>query len=223
MTRRLKTSGFTLVEVLIGSCVLVVLFAGCWMLFSTVRRMNDISTWQTARQVEMRVGLQMVREDLMRACYPTIVDRASSEVVQEASHRLFFKDGGPHVLSSAPAGEYLRFYACKPSKNCGTSSDTPGNVMECKLSVEGTSLRYERIHGPVPGITGNEPDMPAFNKLIINDVAELNIQLSSTASAEYTMNFCTMSVRCLHPKPDCNTQVTEETGAKIEVDFEGNL
>jgi len=216
-----RRSGFTLVEVLVASCVMVVLFAGSWQLFRTLRKMNDISTWQSARQVELRTGLQRLREDLMQACYPSVITRTTSYRVDEATHQLTYRDGGPFDLTDTSSDEFLRFYVCKPCRKTGLSGDSDGYVAECVLKAEGKALRYTRTHGQVPdaaaaGMDSSHP--PDFDKVIIHDVGQFDVKCVSAASAEYAMQFCTITVTCIHPKPDLKTKVTEHTGAKVEVD-----
>ena len=211
---------FTLVEILVASCVCVVLFYGAWQLFITMRKMNDISNWQSARQTELRVGLQRLREDLQQACYPSVITRRDSKRVGEDTHKLFYKDGGPFDLDSSSNFEILKFYVCQPCKKVGLGNDTDGFAALCILSAEGRSLRYKRTYEKVPdaaaaGIADDHP--PAYNKVIINDVAQVNVECTEAASEEFDNWFCNVTVKCTHPKPGLKTQVIEQTGTKVEV------
>ena len=219
MSSRQK-KGFTLVEVLVASCVCVVLFAGAWQLFITLRKMNDISNWQSARQTELRVGLQRLREDLQQACYPSVITRRSSKRVGEDTHKLFYREGGPFDLAEGSDLELLRFYVCKPCKKVGLGSDSDGFAALCVLKAEGRALRYTRTYEKVPdsaatAISDEHP--PPFDKLIITDVASVTVECNQAESAEYDNYFCNVTVNCTHPKKDLKTKVTEQTGTKVEV------
>ena len=215
---QLEKRGFTLVEVLIASCVCVVLFYGAWEMFTTLRKMNDISNWQSARQTELRLGFQRLREDLQEASYPSRVTRASSERLEEDSHKLEFKDAGPHSLTDSTDMELLSFYVCKPSKQVGLGNDSVGYVAHCVLKAEGRALRYSKSYEAVPGESAPDSDHPpAFDKVIVNNVDEVKVECTAAASAEYDAWFCNVSVTCTHPIENLNTKVTESTGTKVEV------
>lgn len=216
MNRRRRTA-YTLVEILVAATILSIVIVVVWRLFEAVNRMSAVSTWQSARQTELRTGLQMVREDLQQACYPTVITRFSSQIVDQGSTGLSYK-AGPYSVPP-DEGTYLEFWVCKPSRSVGTTEDTAGNRMKCTLTVEGRNLRYSRQNQ-----AGGDPDVPDIDRVIIHDVQEMDIQLTSVPSAEYTMNFCTIAVTCQHPRPGYEkTRVTQRTGTKVEVAFDASL
>ena len=169
-------------------------------------------------------GLKLIRTDLQEASYPTVVTRMSSKIVGQDSHGLSYKDGGPFAIDNTSSGDYLRFYMSKPCKKVypdGDDRNSNGYVAECTVSFDGRRLVYNRSIGAVDdpasdGIDSNDI-IPITDKVLIEDVSEFNIEVGSAASAEYNMNFCTITVTCFHPSPKLNTNVTERTGTKLEV------
>lgn len=214
--------GFTLVEVMITVTILSIITYVMWNIFITFRKMNEVSTWQSARQIELKTALKLIRTDLQEASYPTVVTRVSSEFVESDAHGLTFKPGGPFVIDSATAGDYLRFYMCKPLKRVfpdGDPRNSNGYVAECVVSFEGTNLRYRRTLSDVPGqgAAFSANDIQAIDKILVQDVSAFDIGVVAATSSEANLNFCTMTVTCFHPNPNLNSNVTERTGTKIEV------
>jgi len=225
MRKKNTKFGFTLVEVLIASAVVAMMTYVIWQIFVTFSKMNEVSTWQSARQIQLKNALKLIRTDLQEASYPTVVTRSSSEFIGQATHGLTYKDNGPFEIKKdgTSDGEYIKFYMSKPKKDIYPGEDprdSDGYVAECIVSFNGTELNYQRTLSAIPGTGANfdRVDIVDINKVLVNDVSSFNIGVSSVASAEYTMNFCTITITCLHSNPKFkNTKVTERTGAKVEV------
>ena len=54
MEKRKFNSGFTLIEVVVGAVILSIMTVVLWEVFITFRRMNEVSTWQSARQIQLK-------------------------------------------------------------------------------------------------------------------------------------------------------------------------
>jgi prepilin-type N-terminal cleavage/methylation domain-containing protein len=211
--------GFTLVEIMVAVTVLSVMTYVMWQVFLTFRRMNDVSTWQSARQMELKTAMKLIRTDLQEASYPAVITRNKSEFINEATHSLSYKDGSPFTIDSGTSGEYLKFYMCKPSKHVGDSRDSDGYIAECIVSFEGTNLRYVRtLSGVVnPGDPIDAIAIEPLNAILVHDVSSFSIAVNAGNASEAEMNFCTMAITCLHPNPKLISNVTERTGTKVEV------
>ena len=187
----------------------------------TFRKMNEISTWQTARQMELKTGMKLIRTDLQEASYPTVVTRISSEFRDVDTHGLSYKEhpvDAPFAIGAAD-GEYLKFYMCKPKKSVGDTRDSDGYIAECTLSFEGTNLRYVRTLSGVesPGDPVDANAIQPLDEILVRNVSVFEIGIAAGGALESDINFCTMAITCLHPNPKINANVTERTGTKVEV------
>ncbi len=213
--RRRKAGGFTLLEALIAVMLTAVVFYVLFNIFRTGNRMAVVGAWQSARQSELRVGLQLLRDDLARASYPSTVRLRGVDV--DESYKLKYKSS--EVVS--PGQDVLVFYISNPAI---PAQGKNGCVMRCSLSTEEgrgglMKVRYKRELE-----SGDEAEarMPACNKVIFNDVEKIAVEKQESEASELSSaNVLKIRVWMRHPNPSLEkVSVSQETIAKVEVECE---
>lgn len=200
--RKRQISGITIVEVLIAAAIMSIATVAVYNLFFSGAKTAAVGMWRSKSNQDLRNGLRLIREDLARATYPSVVNDGGTEWPDRENHHCTIIPGRTDAGSDATL---LSFYMCTPELNIGGVAKA-GDKTHCQLSVEGNKLRYTR--------EGTQN----MNKILISDFDYVDI--SSEASAENVeKNNVTVEIGTIHPLYKA-TKVVQKLVAKVEVEVE---
>lgn len=194
----------TLVEILVASAIFLVASVGVYNLFMSGARTTAVSMWYSKSNIDLRNGLRMVREDLMKASYPSTVADGETVIRRDAQYMLRAADGRTELAgATGGGGTLLSFTMCKPEVNvAGVTS--AGSEVSCSLEADGNKLRYRR--------GGANP----VDRVIISDVDYVEITRQPHPD-DAEKQLVTIEVGTVHPVYP-QSKVAEKTSAKVEVE-----
>jgi len=194
--------GFTLVEVLVAAAILTLASVGIYNLFFSGAKTAVVGLWRSKCNQDLRNGLRLIREDLARATYPSVVTDTGTEWPDRDSHHCTIIPGRTEVGSDATL---LSFYMCTPDFDIAGETK-PGEKTYCQLAIEGNQLRYTR--------EGTQ----AMNKILVHDLEYVDLS-SEVSTANVEKNTITIEIGTIH-KIYKNTKVIQKLVAKAEVEVQ---
>jgi len=194
--------GFTLVEALIATAIMLVACIGVYELFYSGARTAAVGMWYSKSNIELRNGLRLIRDDLSKASYPSVVTDSDTIVTKTPDYFVNIISGRTDVASGG-GGTLITFHMCKPQLNVAGIAPKASEDVLCQLIVDNKQLRYVRSGGANP-----------MNKIIISDVNF--VELSSEFSSDANKQLISIEIGTIHPLFE-QSKVSEKTGAKVEV------
>lgn len=205
---------FTLVEILIGSAILVGLLIGLFQIFGATNKASVQSLWYSQRQNGARNLLNVLQSDLSRASGPSTVTDSSvqKDAWDSPENHLQYKDGVTALTPGGAEVELLRFKICQPTLSTSMES-SPGSETICVLRAFGTTLNYYK--------EGSE----SMNKDFLKDAAEIDLSVTENASTQATEGFhiggviVNLGLKVQHDNPDLypNAKFEEKVTARAPV------
>lgn len=194
--------GFTITEVLIASAIMTLASVAVYNMFFSGAKTAAVGMWRSRSNQDLRNGLRLIREDLARATYPSVVTDSGTQWPDRENYHCTVIPGRTEAGLDAPV---LSFHICTPELNVAGVSKA-GEKTHCQLTVEGDKLRYSR-EGTL-----------TMDKVIVRDLEYIDI--SSEVSAENVeKNNVTIEIGTIHPLYK-TTKVVEKLVAKVEVEVE---
>jgi len=100
-----KTSGFTMVEMLVAVSVFAMLFMGVFQLQKTATDTFSIASWKAESQRTLVTGLKMIRDDIEKATYPSKIFANGSMIYSTNVPSAFvLKDPSPDKVNGGISG-----------------------------------------------------------------------------------------------------------------------
>ena len=215
MNKKRNIAAFTMVEILIGTAIVVALMAGLFRIFGSANKSSVQTIWYTQRQNGLRNLFQILQSDLARASGPSEVTDTSAQRLawDQPENHLQFKSGLTTLAAGGAETELLRFKICKPSIQTSSESQSAEETL-CVLRAFGTTLNYFK--------SGTE----TLNKDIVEDVAEFTLESLDNASSGATegMNFggtiLNVEAKIVHSTPNLfpNAAFSEKVTARVPVE-----
>ncbi len=221
--------GFTLVEILIAAIIVSMLLGGVFKVYQIVMRTHESSSWVLANTNTIRNGLTLLRQDLARSTQFFLVGSTGAELdpgfaVQTSFYGLTGAAGATQTVT-VPRGDsqtknIMRFSMCQPRRILPGEPVFSGEIVTCRLKVDGDKLVYERVvDQPV-----NDDTLASRTQDLVKQIAvgSFTVQLfveKQSAAATLSVklkNFCWLTVTCQHPRYGA-TKVVETLGAPFEV------
>jgi hypothetical protein len=188
--------------VLIASAVMTLFSLAVYNLFFSGAKTAAVGMWRSKSNQELRNGIRLIREDLARATYPSVVTDGGTLWPDRENHHCTMVSGRTEAGLDAPV---LSFFICTPELNVAGVAKA-GEKTNCQLKVEGNNLRYLR-----------EGTM-TMDKIVVSDLEYIDIS-SEVSSENVEKNNVTIEIGTIHPLYK-NVKVVEKTVAKVEVEVE---
>ncbi len=204
-------AGFTLIEVLIGACVLVLLLSGVYKIFQGSIRIYMAGMWNTKAQNELRNTLTYLRDEIARASGFSTVSEVGLKTDPDPKFKLYFKKG---ISTKDYNGTLLKFYQCRTAINLPSKTD-PGAKVYCEISKKGSKLVMKKEKTPDSGDT-KERVFP--EKVLLEDISEIRIEKTVAASGEQMARAMITILFTLSDPQQSGRTLTEETKAKSDVE-----
>ncbi len=219
-----RQKGFTVVELLIGSTIMAMLFTGVYQLFSAFARSREVGAWTISTTNHLRNGLMLLRGEITKASKPEVVSqKGTSEFDTGNGDREKFL----YVPSSIPfskgfdAGDekVLHFFISQTGKSgLPGEADVPPEVVSGALFIESKKLIYRRIIDSQPA--GVATKTQELTQVLADNPSKIEINLREVADPDElsvgNRNFVIIKVTANHPKYP-KTSVTETMEAPFEV------
>lgn len=204
--------GFTLIEIIVGSFILTVVFVMLFKLFMGGTRAMEYGTWYSNSVSQMKVGLRKLREDIGKANFPTVINPTAVDDSKAGVAQYFFKFANGTTTLGTGNITLMEFYICKPARNL--PGDTrPGQEILVKLEARGKNLHYSKTGAGV-----NAEELSDGNKIFIQDVEKVEIRVRDMAanSGAEIKSMCDFTVTCQHPVQK-EKRAIESTSARLAV------
>lgn len=199
-----------LVAVVVTSLVVVLM----WNLFIGGSRSFTYGTWYSARTRELRDGLRMLREDLGKASVPSDITATAVNLTDTPPFHIGYKTGSPfNIRTNTGTVVLLNWFICKPSKNLPGEPAVAQTQIEAKLEARGRNLFYSKVQR-----AGSPPAEELYNKVLIEDVAEVTIGYTALDTAE-AVGTLAIGVKCEHlqaPEKGANQSTTARLPVKVK-------
>lgn len=210
---RRRSPGFTITEALITAAILSIVFVIVWQLYRAAALSAEKTAWHTKCQQQLRNGLRLLRDDLARASYPSVVG-PTSVTVTKAGRGFRYHKGKVELTEGSGETPLMDFYICKPRRaGFGGSDDDPGEVIHATLTARGNTVVYKKdgAADPVRNL-----DQPLFE-----EVEWLELDGPDSAPSERS-TIIQVKARTIH-KIWRQSGVLEQTQPKIEVEVSSGL
>lgn len=182
-----------MVAVLITSLICIVL----WELFGSGSRAAVYGTWYSARTAELRTGLRMIREDLAKATYTSVITPTNVTVNDGpafSDHYIGYHGGKTTLPGSL---DLITYHICRPDRTAmpTTENQQPADIA-VKLSASGTNLHYTRASAG--GAVNDVKPEDLYDRDLIRDVEWIEITLTPQATGDSTGTLA-IRVKCKYP------------------------
>ncbi|HNV71496.1 MAG TPA: prepilin-type N-terminal cleavage/methylation domain-containing protein [Candidatus Ozemobacteraceae bacterium] len=205
--------GFTLMEIIIASIVMVGFFVGVYKVYSAVMKSAKKTNWSLSAQQWARNGLTLIREEMQRASDKIEFDGIGKSTITPMPFKI-------NATSPVPdGGKIAEWYICIPFKN--VEGTEPGAVLKSTLTLQGGKVTYERKKE-----SGDNSHDPDITRVIMENVGSFSIDIEPLdVDFSEKGKLVKLGVELKHPSttefPD--TRVIEETAAKVEVEVTKGL
>ena len=212
-----RNTGFTILETLVATGILVALFGGVFLLFRGVARTNKQASWSLSAQQDARNGLNFLRDELQRASYKSAVSAQS--VVSSTDDPAYWlhivrTDFNRPVHVNADK-TVMRWRMAKPNISIPGEPPEAGWVTEGELALKDRMLKYT-----TKAIEGAPPDRIFTDRVLVRDIASLTLEVAAfDQQGVRTGNLIKMWLELRHPEftQFPNAWVKTETSARVEV------
>ncbi len=222
---RRTSPAFTLVEMMIAVVITALIMTMLWELFGSGSRAAAYGTWYSSRVQELRTTLRMIREDLAKATYPSVMDPAGHPKVKVTDSDATFYIGRHDGKTTFPTtADLLQYHICRPDMTKMPENVPPADLL-VTLKAAGTIVKYTR-----KGQSGSYGPEDEYNpdglKDTIHDVDFVEITLNpnkpgdadgSQATGDSTGTL-TVKIHCTFPF-DKNKGAEETTNCKLNIKY----
>jgi hypothetical protein len=210
---RFESRAFTLVETTLAVALLCVVMVVAWQLFRTSALSAAKTAWHTKCQQQLRNGLRLLRDDLAKASYPSVVG-PTSVTVSKAGKGFRYKKGKLTLTEAGGETPLMGFYICKPKKTgFGGPDDAPGDTIHATLTAKGNTIVYRKEGATDPNHN--------LDKVVFDEVDFVNLDGPDSMPAERSTTIL-LEVKTIH-KIWLQSGVLERTNPKIEVEVSSGL
>lgn len=227
------TTGYTLVELLIGAGILALLISIVYKVYSSVAYTQEVGHWVAKTTTQIRNGLTLLRNEISRATPPSIITQkgAITDTFPDEYKKLFILNNPLNIEIRPNSGninqKVIKFFMCQAGKKGGNNSSDPDaipginsescEVMQGLLEVVGNKILYHRSIVSQPTDVVNKT--AELSQEICSNLASLSIEVIPTTQINVkSRNLLRITITSRHPKYT-NTTVTESIEATFEVDF----
>ncbi len=210
---RRQTPAFTIIETLITAAILSIVFVVVWQLYRAGARSAELTAWHTKCQQQLRNGLRLIRDDLARASYPSIVGPTSVSVTKVGRGFRYHK-GKVDLAEGGGDTPLMDFYICKPQRaGFGGSDDESGETIHATLTARGNTVVYKK--------EGAADAARNLDQVLFDEVEWLELDGPDSAPAEKSTTIV-IKARTIH-KIWKQSGVLEQTQPKLEVEVSSGL
>lgn len=226
-----KPRGFTLLEILIASSILVMAMTAAYSIYRSVARTQEVGHWTSMTANQLRNGLTLLRNEITRATPPTqITQQGTTPFGDPAQGFLYGPPTNPYTNDfSSGDTKLIEFFMCQPGKRGkldapgepfaipGVKSEDP-EIMQGLLEIVGRKLVYRRTIISQPGTVVQKT--PTYFQEICANPKSIEIKITQTPDLSVkARNIIHVTVVAQHPRyPE--TKVTESMEAAFEVPFQ---
>ena len=226
MTTRIRSRrpAFTLIEMLVAMFITSLVCIVLWDLFGSGTRAMAYGTWYSSRIAELRTTLRILREDLAKATYPSVIKLSRPSVTVTDTDPNFYVGYHPGKTTFPFTGNLLLFHICRPDRTAMPEA-TPACDILGTLEGAGAIGRYSRkgqsgTYGP------EEEYNPAKLLDTVHDVDFVEVTLipnvvgdadGSQATGDSTGTL-TLKIHCTYPW-DKQKGCEETTNCKLNIKY----
>lgn len=234
-----RRRGFTLVEILVGSTVLVGLMFGAYNVFSSANREASLAAWTSSAQKELKLGLKRISNELAKASYyrkispseityldlngdpggtnPEDVEELFQVEVKLASSapKTLAENTSPTITDTATKQRLLLWFQAEPLQE-GVADE--GYLAACEVFVEGGSIFLQRqyLHGNAAKVTEEVVEL-------IRNVEEISTAARTKTDTSEILHgsMIDLQVRVHHPNTGLfpNSKLSQQTTFRVPVTF----
>ncbi len=223
--------GFTLLEILIASSILVLMMTAAYNIYRSVARTQDVGHWSSTAANQLRNGLGLLRTEITRSTPPTEITQKGTTLIGDAKYQILYGPPSNPYTNDFSSGDtkLIEFFMCQPGKlgkldAPGDSFALPGvksegtEVMQGLLEIVGKKLVYRRTIISQPSTVAKKT--PEYFQEICANPKSIEIQIIETPDLSVkARNIIRVTVVAQHPRyPE--TRVTETMEAAFEVPFQ---
>lgn len=165
-------AGFTLVEILFATAIMVVVAAGIFHMYRSINRQASQAAWISEAQKQSRTAMKRIHDELSKAAYwtrltpkaviylkidgsPSTSDSDKSDVARQKEEAAKQDYWVRHFATPDQDNEWtpnggdqplLSWYQCDPERSGFLSDNQPGYLAECALVLRGNVLTFQRTH-----------------------------------------------------------------------------
>lgn len=240
MSRR---RGFTFVEVLFGTAVMVGFAAALFHLYRATNRQASLASWTSEAQKELRSALKRAHDELTKASYWTkikpsavvVLDPNGNEVpsaAQEATVREEYwvsHDTGSTGASitttyvpDASTQQLISWYQCSPRQEGFAGTNDPGYRALCALFLDANQLVFRRERDATfdPG-----SQVVPITAVLAHNVESVTVIMERKQDAADAVqgSVVTLHVTVHHPNRGLfpNSRIHQEITCRVPVGFQG--
>lgn len=213
--------GFTLLEILIASSILVAMMTAAYNIYRVVAKTQAMGHWSTMAATQLRNGLILIRNEITRATEPTNVTQKGTIPVGDAKYRILYGPPTNPFSDDFKSGDkkLVEFFMSQPGKaGVPGVTDEGYEIMQGLLEISGGRLVYSRTMISQQNVVKPTQEL---TQVICENPVKIDIsfrQVTGQLSVK-DRNFINIAVVAQHPNFQ-ETKVTESGEAAFEVDLQ---
>jgi hypothetical protein len=204
-------SGVTLVEIIVGSLVMVALLSAVYRIFRSSTYVMKAGMWTTNAQNQVRNTLTLLNGEIGRASVFSTVSATGVAVDPDPKYKLHYKSG---PIDDAYNGPILKFYQCRSAITISSPPD-PGAKVFCEVRKQGKKLIINKEKSADSGAT---EEKVYANRVLLDDIAEIRLTVDPAMANEQMAKALLNIVITVKDPQNPNRKVIEETKAKVDVE-----